>query len=231
VSANLKTIFLICAGLFVGLVLLVVLGVLSLGYWPKVGQKLGFGQVQDLGVTYTNDDYTSVMNKVTEAWDERVIQNTFTESELSALVNECSQAVCILNNAQVKTSADGSLEIAGTLDRDDAIQLFTELSTSSGDTTNEIAGLAKLLPAQPTVYLEAKVSGDNDQVSFDLTRVSLAGVNIQGEDLSRLDEQIQQAIADALTNAGGTQLQTLQIRDDGIYLEADLQELNTDYLK
>ena len=229
-SANIKTALAIFGGLVIGLILLVLVAALSLGYWPQLGRKIGLGDAKDLGVTYTDSDFSSAVNKVTDALDEQAVNETFTEAELTALVNGCTQAVCVLDNAQVKTTEAGTIELAGTVNRNDVLLLLEQLSVP-GDEASDIASLAKFLPAQPAIYIEATLTGTQADLNLNLQQATIAGFTFQGSDLTQISDEVNQALRDYLTTPEGARIQALEVKDDGIHIEADLQGLNAQVLE
>lgn len=224
-----KKILLLVAVVLVGVGLLAFLIAAALGYFPGLSKTLGFGGPKDLGVEYTDDDYLSAKDKLDEATETQVVDTTFTDAEVTALMNSCTESACIVEDVQVRTSDEGRLEMSGTINREKATTL---LLNSSEGTANEAAMLSLInyLPAQPAFYFEAEVVAENDVFVVDVQQASLAGIQVTDESLEQLSDEVMRLIGDYFASVPGTQIESLTVAEGGITLQADLQNVDEEGL-
>jgi hypothetical protein len=116
----------------VGIIALVLLSVLVLGYLgfvPIVSDLMGTNKPKDLGVSYSQTDYASGMDKVPGAivlnpeylcatceytsTGSIAVNTNFTQEEFSAMMNKRNSTVGPLRDAQFKFNADGTVEASG----------------------------------------------------------------------------------------------------------------------
>lgn len=225
----LKKALIVAAVILGGLVLLAFIWALKLGYFPALGESIGFGGAKDLGITYSDEDYANAKDKFDEAAEAEMVKQTFTDAEITALMNSCTQSACVINDAQVRTSDDGLVEISGTIDRDEVAALFESAIASSEDPSG-LAGMINYLPPQPAFYIKTEMVGENDVFVLELERAQIAGINIPNGDLDELSAELTKAITDYLASLTGTQVNDLNVTDEGIFIDANLAEFNAEDL-
>ena len=118
----------------IGVIVLVLLSVLVLGYLgfvPIVSDLMGTNKPKDLGVSYSQTNYASGMDKVPGAivlnpeylcatceytsTGSVAVNTAFTQEEFTAMMNKRNSTVGPLRDAQFKFNADGTVEASGLL--------------------------------------------------------------------------------------------------------------------
>jgi len=117
-----------------GIIGIIVLGVLVLaylGFVPVLSDLMGTSKPRDLGVSYSEANYASGMDKVPGAivlnpeylcatcaytsTGSVAVNNSFTQEEFTAMMNKRNSTVGPLRDAQFKFNADGTVEASGLL--------------------------------------------------------------------------------------------------------------------
>ena len=204
-----------------GLLLFVLIGAVSFGYLPQVGETLHMGGAKDLGVTYTDVDYINAKEKFEAATAAQAVKQSFSGEELTALINGCSDKVCLVKSVQVKTYADGGVEISGMVDRSRVVDLLRGGVQTSGTDTN-LEAIAKYLPTQPSFYVKAVITGQQDVVVLDLEKAKIAGLELTGDSLIGVEQELESAIMEYLASLPGTQIHDFTISEAGIFVDAEL---------
>jgi hypothetical protein len=224
----LKKVFIVVGLICLGVILLIFVGALSLGYLPGIGQVFGLGQAKDLGVSYSDDDYLNAKTKLDAALESQVIQTSFTSEEITALVNGCTVSACVLSDVQVKTSADGLVELAGVIDRDEAISLLTSLAPAQEG--SELGSVIALLPPEPSFYLEAEMIAENDIFILNVSDAKVAGIDIPEDNLDDLSAELTSAWTEYLSSLTGTQINSLTVTAEGVYVDGNLTGFDEELL-
>lgn len=133
---------------------------------------------RDLGIRYTETDrksgraksqikYETTKQKLpdAQAWQtfgEREIDETFTQEEITAIMNNKIGAYFPYQNVQLKFNADGSGEISGSL-----IKSRLPMYGATFAAPQEAVDFAmKFLPENPVFYLKGKASLVNNEVAI-----------------------------------------------------------------
>ncbi len=205
----------------------IVLMMVSLGYFPELSRVIGLGAPRDLGVEYTAADYAAAQDKLNQAMRQQFINTSFTPAELTALLSGCSQTACVTQATQVRLTADGGLELSGFVDRERLENLLRQLGDESTSSVL-ISSMIEYLPAQSAIYLEAELVGKADVIFIDLDQLSLGGLRVSDHSLDNLESELSQLVNDYLVATPGTQLTQLLISEDGLNLEADIKGWDLD---
>lgn len=173
------------------LILAVILGLGYLGYIPGVSQVLGADKPQNLGVTYTPNDFASARAKSQLVYEalppntpdsmslqrsgSRAVTTTLNSAEMTAFMNDRPWKYWPIRSVQLRINDDGTAELSGILIKD-RLQGY---AAGIGAPT-EIANIvANFLPAAPTFYVKAKTSLVNNKVGdFDIQSVKLGRMPI-----------------------------------------------------
>lgn len=115
----------------IGLVILGVLVLAYLGFVPILSDLMGTNKAKDLGVTYSEANYASGLDKVPGAIvlnpqylcatcpytssGSVAVNTNFTQEEFTAMMNKRNSQVGPLRDAQFKFNADGTVEGSGIL--------------------------------------------------------------------------------------------------------------------
>jgi len=188
------------------------------------------GAAKDLGVSYTDVDYVNGKEKFEAAASAQAVKQVFTAQEITALINGCSEKECIVESAQVKTYSEGVVEISGVVDRHQVIALF-EGAIDNAKASSYLNTVAKYLPAQPSFYVKAEISGGQDVVVLELEKAKVAGFELSGSDLRELESELERVILEYLSSLPGTQIYDFLINEEGIYVDADLHQFTVEQPK
>lgn len=194
--------------------------VVSLGYAPGLSKKLGIGGPKDLGVTYTADDLATAQDKI----EESAGAQSFTDAELTALLNSCTHSACIVNDLQVRTNIDGSFELSGVIERDRIAGFLTSVAPADQETANVMAAL-QALPKEPAFYAKAKVTALNDVVSIELNSATVASLPIPASVLTDVNRELTTSANSHLAAMPGIQIRAITVDDTGVTINADLEAL------
>ncbi len=209
-------------GIFILLGLGIVVVATSLGYFPALSSKIGIGQPKDLGVTYTDEDYASAQDKIESGDDGEVVKDTFTDAELTALLNSCLGLNCAIHDVQVKTYDDGTFEFSGVIDKDKLTE-FVDTAHLSQDDRATIQTSLNILPSQPSFYAKAQLSGRDDTVSFSLSEATIAGFPVPDSLKEDIDAQIMSSLNAHLQSIPGTQIENIEVTPDGVFIEGSFE--------
>ncbi len=129
-----------CALAAVIVIALAVVGVAAyMGFVPLLSGVIGANKPKDLNVPYTQKDYESVVGKAqvqitqpeyicvgceVETSGRQPVDATFTEAEVTALLNAQNQKYGELKNIQVKFNADGTVELTGLISRNAGVPIY-----------------------------------------------------------------------------------------------------------
>ncbi len=215
-----KKLLFIVVAVLASVFIVIVLIMVSLGYFPEISRVIGLGAPRDLGVEYTEADYEGAQDKLNRAIEEQFINASFTPAELTALLSDCSQTACVIQDTQVRLMADGGLELSGFVDRERLENLLRQLGDESTSSVL-ISSMIEYLPAQSAIYLEAEIVGKADVIFIDIDQVSLGGLKVSDQSLDNLESELSQLVNDYLVATPGTQLTQLMISEDRLNLEAE----------
>lgn len=180
------------------LVLLILGGVLVLGYFgiiPMPGDFFNVTKPKDLGVTFTEEDFTNFIERTnsqilpySEATDDlkktnqtliftqpKKYEMSFTNSEISARINYAKWSGMPAKNVQVKFNNDGTIEASGNLITSNLKNFATAAGYGGYSSENAEKGLNWLekLGANPSFYLKAKVEITNNELSLDTQSIQI----------------------------------------------------------
>ena len=196
---------------------------MSFGYFPGLSSSLGIGGPKDLGVVYTQADLASAQNKLDTAPTAMVLES-FSDAELTALLNTCSFSTCFMDDVQVRTNPDGAFEFSGVVDRDQIEGHLVALSLSDEDLASAMTTL-HVLPPQPSFYAKANVQGQDDTLIFNIHSASFANIPIPATVLDDVSAEVSRNITNYLTAMPGIQVRAIEVADEGVIIEADFSAL------
>ncbi len=194
--------------------------VVSLGYAPGLSKKLGIGGPKDLGVTYTSDDLTRAQEKIEASAGEK----SFTDAELTALLNSCNHSACVVQDLQVRTNVDGSFEFSGVIEREKIASFLTSVAPADQETASVLAAL-QALPKEPAFYAKAKVTGLNDVLSIELNSATIASIPIPASVLSDMNRELMTSVNSHLADMPGVQIRAITVDETGVTIDAALDTL------
>lgn len=171
-----------------------------LGFVPGLSGLFGATKAKDLGVQYTQVDYTNYLEKTGVTLkdfstapenperpgkyvvfaDPKSFDNlTVTQEELTAAINEIDWLWMPINNAQVRLT-DGVVEVSGNLNTQYAnefIGFIGGVGYSESDVA-KVVSWAQKFAADAPVYINATASVQNDVLSFQLNKVQVGRFNV-----------------------------------------------------
>lgn len=196
-------------GVVVAIILLVPVLIAGwFGFIPGLSNILGAKDPVDLGVTWTEADYQSYLDKTNASFldyenappnpedpikktifaDPTTVANqTFTQEELTAAINSIDWAWMPISNAQVRLS-DNTVEISGNLELDN-IEKFVSFIGGVGYDDNSVqtaADWGRRLANGAPIYLKANASVSNDVLDFSLQDVKVGRFSIPQDIANRV---------------------------------------------
>ncbi len=178
-------------GLFITLSVLVLV-VVALGFiFP------GLVWTRSLGVTYTQTDYNSIMDKLNYTKDAvptgeskdlynyvygtpTSVDTEFTSEELTAFFNENRPSYYPLKNVQIKINADGTIEIACSANVDYFLNDVLGGKYTREQIQTEIPALG-LLPDNVNIYINFTGSVTNNSSNIYINSATVQGINIESK--------------------------------------------------
>lgn len=193
---------------------------LMVGYWPALGHLVGLGGPRDLGVTFTESDYTSAHDKLFGADDPLHVSDTFTDAEMSALLNSCTGGACLLSDVQVRTGSNDRVMVSGSIQKD---KILEALATNGVDPA--LSSMLQYLPTEAPFYAEVEVQGQDDVLVLELMTAQLSGLGMPDEVLREINAELSQSLNEYLATLPGTQITNINVQNGSIQLNADLSEI------
>jgi hypothetical protein len=183
-------------GLKVFLAAIAVLIVLVVGAAAYLGLMPGISKPRDLGIKYTEQNFTDYEKKIGDSYDtmasasalDQTIQysgshdteTTITSSEASARINYSKWAYMPLSNAQVKFNTDGSFEVSGNIriDRMDGfIRSIGGIKYSKADMEKGL-GYLGVIKSNPPAYAKAKPVIKDNKVSVQIETIEVGRIKV-----------------------------------------------------
>jgi len=211
-------------------VCLLVAAVLILGYLgfiPGIANIFGSSIPTDLGVTYSDADLQSVHKKTgvklstitnTSSPTDSIVfsgtkklTSTFTSAELTALINAETWKYHPVKNAQVKISADGTIEFSAVLLKD-RIAPYTE---SMGGSAKDVGSATKYLVGDPPIYVKGKALMENNTFTFfDIIDAKIGRLDITTYLKDSYTSQAMSYIEDRVAYVPGLHVESAKIVDN-----------------
>jgi len=184
----------------VGKVLLTLLAVLILGivgilgllgYIPGLSSLLGANKPRDLGITYTQEDYTSARAKSQLVYEElpaetpvalsiqhsgsRTVGTSWDSAEMTSLLNDRPYRFWPIFDVQLRIHNDGTAELSGIVIK----EKLKGYAMGIGVPEQATKTIVNLLPSEAPFYVKAKTSLVENKVGdFDIQAVSLGRMPI-----------------------------------------------------
>ena len=171
-----------------------------MGFVPGLSDLFGATKARDLGVQYTDADYSSYLEKTNITLQDFtsappnpdkpgkfiVFSNpqTFTDlsvtqEELTAAINEIDWLWMPVKNAQVKLT-NGIVEVSGNLNTQYATEFISFIGGVgySESDVEKVVSYAQKFAADAPVYINATASVEDDKLSFRLNEVQVGRFNV-----------------------------------------------------
>lgn len=206
------------------------------GLMPGVSKLFGATNARDLGVTYTEADMKSYLEKTSITFanftdapenpnrpgkklifgDPKTVEGlTLTESELTAAVNNLDWKSMPLANVQVKLS-NGSVEVSGNLQPANVsgfIKFIGGVGYSQQNVDKAVSWAQRFLSSAP-VYVKAEMSAQNDQLSFRLQQASVGRVSIPQDIAANV---LRTGLMNAIQNADNYEIKSASFSDGNMH--------------
>jgi len=166
--------------LFLVLVAGILLTAGYLGLIPGLSSVMGADKPKDLGITYTEQDFQSILTKsgisqktLPETSDvlqsahyegQHELTTSFTGQDLTALINASGWKYNHFSNVQIKFNSDGTTEISGNVNLDKLWTYVGMNGVSQGDIAKAQQALS-VIPSSPAFYAKGVVEAENNQVT------------------------------------------------------------------
>ncbi len=183
--------------LFIPVVLIlgIVLYLGYLGFIPGLSTIMKTDRPRDLGISYTEADFTKYNEKVgatVKPLDEtknpgknfvfsepKELDVTLTAEECSARLNYAKWKYMPVTNLQVKFNDDSSLEVSGNLIVENIPQLLSASGYKiSNEQLNNLIGKIDGLPINPTFYAKAKPQVANNKATVAIESLEVGKLSI-----------------------------------------------------
>lgn len=219
-------------GSFFSLVLIIVLILGYFGFIPGVSNLFGSNKPRFLDVSFTQADLDSARSKSNVVWKDlppsdnpeqtlkfegvTPLNNSFTDKELTAMIQNDKWRYNFLPDTKVKFNDDGSLEMAGTfhIDRLEGYARAHKISYEAIKPAVEVIGKVSKTPAY---YLKGTGNVVNNQVTFDITNFEVGRLGIPTETLNQASPAVALFIEERIfSTVPGLDIQSLVIKDKKI---------------
>ena len=192
------------AGIFIGIITIVVLVILVAGYFgfvPGLSKVFGSNKPVNLGTTYTAADYKSAEAKTgtkflnnTDSVDYNKSQKTFgpakavtvdfTAAEITAALNEKPHPADFpVRDWQVRYNPDGTAEMSAVV-LTDKLASYAESHGVANDTIQQVLDTVKkfgIIEKEIPIYLKGSFSVVNGVLDFDATSVKIGRLPVSAD--------------------------------------------------
>jgi hypothetical protein len=197
----------VIAGIFIGIILVVVVVVLVAGYFgfvPGLSNVMGSNKPVDLGTSYTPADYKSAVSKIgvifsnntdTVNYDKsqksygpaKPVTVDFTASEITAALNDKPHAEDFpVKDWQVRYNPDGTAEMSAVVLLDKVSSYAKSHGVTDDTIQNVLDAVSKfgVLEKEIPVYLKGSFSVVNGSLDFDATSVKIGRLPISADTIN-----------------------------------------------
>jgi hypothetical protein len=205
------------------------------GFIPGVSNIMGARTPKDLGVTWTEADYQSYLEKTNANFtdismapvnpdnpdnkliftDPKTVDNQkFTQEELTAAINSVDWAWMPISNAQVKLSKN-TVEISGNLELDN-IENFIGFIGGVGydnQAVNTAADWGRRFVNGAPIYLKANASVSNDSLNFNLQEASIGRFSVP---MDIADKALYTGSTNSINNAQNFSVESAMFSDGNL---------------
>ncbi len=194
----------ILLGIVIGVVALVVVAVLVLGYFgfiPGVSNLFGSNKPKNLGTTFTTQDYKSAVAKsgvqflsnadsISLATSQKTygpakaVNADFTPSEIMAVMNDKAHSPNFpLKDMQLRVNPDGTAEVSGLLMMDKVNNYAASHGVSSQALQEALDTIKKAgaVGAEMPIYMKGTAAVTNGQLSFDAKSVEIGRLPVSAD--------------------------------------------------
>lgn len=202
--------------------------IVGLGYFnivPSIAKTLGTDKARDIGVEYTDADLKSAQIKTGVQLKElrsdnrysviytgaNAIDNTFTQEELTALINSSKWIYCPVKDLQLKINSDGTMEISGIL-LSDRLAGYAE-AMGFGISDIQLAKDKLRIGAEANFYLVGTLEIIDNKVNLNLSKVEINRIPIPSSLVDSNREAIETFVENRMQAVTGLSIQSFKIED------------------
>lgn len=230
--------------LFFGLAIVAVAALLVLGYLgfvPAVAGVFGSDKPRDLGVRATQADLQSANEKTkvklvqlpaTTSPQESLKYSgqipasaTFSDRELTALINNGKWKHNPVADCQVKIGSDGAVEASGML-RMDRVPGYAAATGVSAETVNAVVDRLKIAAnSSPPFYLKGTASVANNRVTIDAQQVEVGRFPVPSGWISDYKGAVVGFVEDRIRRVPGLSVKSLTFANGSAKFDGTLPEV------
>lgn len=189
-----------------GILILVVVGVLALGYvglMPGVSAIFGANQPRDLGVEPTAADLVSAQEKLGQVITDPQVDpaaqlKTATGNPVDTILTQeeytaHAEQIHPVSDLQIKLEGS-SFEISGRLDKARIPQFARTWGLTDASDREILDVVDKYAPVDPIFYIAGTGGAENNQLEIDLTRAELGRLSVSTEQAREALESYTEAL-------------------------------------
>ncbi|MBM3941704.1 MAG: hypothetical protein FJ316_02030 [SAR202 cluster bacterium] len=229
---------LMVAAVVILVLLIVVVGVLGYyGFAPGVSSLLGANKPKDLGVSYTEQHLQSARAKLGQQFmtlpqgtsaaqsrqysGQKSINASFTQEELTALVNDQRWAYHPVTDAQVRINPDGTVEFSGKLliDRLDGFGQSIRLSQQEQSYAQDFL---KFVKTDPAIYAKGSLTVVNNQLDLNVTEAKVGRLDVPVDDVTDDPSYMNEVAQRARASVTGLSVTSLNFQGGQMNLNASI---------
>ncbi|MBI5134935.1 hypothetical protein HZA86_01720 [Candidatus Uhrbacteria bacterium] len=212
------------------LLLVIVVGggaVAVLGYTgalPSVSRLLGTNTARNLEVEFSQSDLQSARSKSGIDFQilpptatpqqslkfsgKKIIRATFTDKELTALLQNNRWKFNVIDNGQIKINASGTQEISGVL-RTERIPGYLIAHGVPEKTVQTIEQSLSSLSSNPPFDIQLNASWKNNRLAMDVQRVEIGRIPLPQNLVDAYEPQIRSAVEQFVLSVPGVSINSL----------------------
>lgn len=179
---------------FLLLILLIVGGLTYLGFMPVLSPLLGADKPKDLGITFTQADFDTVVAREGLTYKalptetdlmqsaqyegSHEVNLVYTSTDLTAKINASNWKFNPFTNVQIRINPDGTTEISGNVSLAKLWDYATTVGVSASDIEKAKQALVTI-PSQPAFYAKGTVEASENKIShLNLDSLSIGRLSV-----------------------------------------------------
>lgn len=226
------------------IILLIISGILYLGYLgfiPSIAKFFGSDKPRDLGITWTEQDYTKAIEEsrvkiVVESGEVKnptasivsfgfhTVKRSYSDKELSALIthNQNNWKYFPVSDVQVKIS-DGFGQVSGILHLS-RLQGYAAATGVDADSIQIVMDKFKLLPESIPFYVSGELSVTDKIVTFNVTKAELGRMKVPTEYFTQYAGEINNFFTQQINAFLGFSIKKLTLTDGQLNFDGTLAD-------
>jgi len=222
-----------------GMIVAITLVLGYFGFVPGVSVLFGSNKPRDLGINFTVQDSEAARQKMGVTFEElpatavpeetlkfsgqKVIQQSFSDTELSALIAHDPWKYNYVANPQLKIHGDGTIECSGLFIKD-RFPGYLQAHRVSDQTSKAIVDNMGFLPSRTPVYCQLTASWTENKLTVDVREVQVARLGIPDDQINKFESQLEADLQRTVLSVPGLTIKSLtftngQMTYDGTFPE------------